>query len=149
MNPTDALRVAARGSAFPISDRKLGSANGNRTCIVPVQSSSVRSKSVQTRSVRTERHARKVAQSAGVPARCQRGQARVGTESRPQPPSALRPLTASCADYRRHNGDALGNHIKSSRVSTRISQGTQTRVSFVTGHGHWKQLHPRIGFLVK
>jgi hypothetical protein len=44
----------AGGRARPVSDRKLGSANGNRTCIAAVQSISVRSKSLQTRLVCTD-----------------------------------------------------------------------------------------------
>jgi hypothetical protein len=33
MNFSEVLQVAARGSALPVSDRKHGSANGNRTRI--------------------------------------------------------------------------------------------------------------------
>jgi hypothetical protein len=44
VNSAGALRVAARGSAFRVSYRKLGSANGIRTRELPVQASSVESK---------------------------------------------------------------------------------------------------------
>ena len=44
-----AVLVAARGSALPVSYRKLGSANGNRTCIAPVQLGPTRSKCLQIR----------------------------------------------------------------------------------------------------
>ena len=53
MNFAGALQVAARGCAVFVSCRKLGSANGNRTRIAPVQSSSVQSKCLTLRSVRT------------------------------------------------------------------------------------------------
>jgi hypothetical protein len=49
VNISGALRVAARGSAVPVS-RGIGSANGNRTCYEPVQSSSVRSICLSLRS---------------------------------------------------------------------------------------------------
>ena len=57
MNFSGPLRVAPRGCAKSVSYRKLGSANGNRTRIGPVQSSSVRSKCLTLRSVGTGRPA--------------------------------------------------------------------------------------------
>jgi hypothetical protein len=39
MNFSGSLQVAARGSARPVSDRKIGSANGNRTRRLAVQAS--------------------------------------------------------------------------------------------------------------
>jgi len=44
MNTSALPLVAARGSAFPVSYRKLGSANGNRTRYFTVQFGSVGSK---------------------------------------------------------------------------------------------------------
>ena len=44
MNLSGFAPVAARGSAFRVSDRKLGSANGNRTRYFAVQFGPVRSK---------------------------------------------------------------------------------------------------------
>jgi len=106
MNFAGSLRVAARGSALSVSDRGIGSANGNRTCIAPVQSGSVRSKSVQTRSVGTARPAKKAPQSAGVPARCQRGHSRVGAESRPDTRFSGAPLTGDLVAIAAANSSA-------------------------------------------
>ena len=72
MNSSGLPLVAARGSAFPVSDRKLGSANGNRTCIAPVQLSSVRSKCFILRSLGTMGAAPTVPHMADVAARWQR-----------------------------------------------------------------------------
>src|SRR5215467_5782275 len=55
MNLAGGLRVAARGSALPVSDRKLGSANGNRTRLSPVQFGRSRYKCLHIRSVGTAR----------------------------------------------------------------------------------------------
>jgi hypothetical protein len=64
--------VAARGSALPVSDRKIGSANGNRTCQDSVQLGSVGSKCLSLRSVGSPAIIENPLQSADVAARCQR-----------------------------------------------------------------------------
>ena len=73
MNFSGVHLVAARGSALPVSYRKHGSANGNRTCFPSVQLGSVRSKSLQLRSVRTVGTAKAALQMPDVAARWQRG----------------------------------------------------------------------------
>jgi hypothetical protein len=49
VNSSRAVLVAARGSAVSVSCRGIGSANGNRRCVVAVQPSPVESKCLQTR----------------------------------------------------------------------------------------------------
>ena len=49
MNLAGAKLVAERGRAVPVSYRGIGSANGNRTCQLPVHFSSSRSKSLHLR----------------------------------------------------------------------------------------------------
>jgi len=73
VNSSGALRVAARGSALPVSCRKHGSANGNRTCIAPVQSRSVQSNWLRLRSVEIPRSAKTSPRNPDVAARWLRG----------------------------------------------------------------------------
>jgi len=73
MNLCGSLLVAARGSAFPVSDRKHGSANGNRTCQRPVQFGSVESKCLSLRSGCTQPMAQMALRTLDVAARWQRG----------------------------------------------------------------------------
>ncbi len=51
VNFSGALRVAARGSALPVSYRKHGSANGNRTCMTTVLPRSERCQLIPNRSL--------------------------------------------------------------------------------------------------
>jgi len=83
-----ALRVPARGSALPVSDRKIGSANGNRTCLTPVQLGSVESICFILRSPRTAATAKTAPLMADVAARWQR--ATLKTPSKTTSPAAVR-----------------------------------------------------------
>ena len=119
-----ALRVVTCRHLTPVTLLKHGSANGNRTCIAPVQFGSVRSKSVQIRSVSTPRSARNVPQTAGVPARCQRGRTAdppISTRPQHRPSCLVRAgtliftisvslmiLTASTTDHSDKASDSFG-----------------------------------------
>ena len=93
MNSSGLPLVAARGSAFPVSYRKLGSANGNRTCIAPVQHSPVRSKCFILRPPGTVGTAPATPQLADVAARWQR----TALKTRPTPlPGASRTMVRRC-----------------------------------------------------
>ena len=81
MNFSGSLQVAARGSARPVSDRKIGSANGNRTCLEPVQYGSVRSKCFILRSPGTAGTPKTASQTPHVAARWQR----TALKTRPTP----------------------------------------------------------------
>jgi hypothetical protein len=90
-----ALRVAARGSAMPVSDRKLGSANGNRTCLPSVQLSSVESNCFILRSVRPSAITPNALQLADVAARWQR-------EATKTPQARSAPVISGCGKAAPH-----------------------------------------------
>jgi len=81
MNPAGACRVLARVSALPVSYRKHGSANGNRTCLTLVQYGPIRSNSFILRSVGTAAMAQSAPQVLDVAARWQRTLPELATES--------------------------------------------------------------------
>jgi len=87
VNFSGALRVPARASALPVSDRKHGSANGNRTCLESVQFGSVESICFILRSVGTARTAKTAPQVPDVAARWQR--AALKRPSSDCPPAAV------------------------------------------------------------
>ena len=64
-------RSVVGGSALPVSDRGIGSANGNRMRFFPVQFGRARSKSLSLRSVCTARMAQMSPRTVDVAARWQ------------------------------------------------------------------------------
>jgi hypothetical protein len=69
---SSSVLVAARGSAVRVTDRGIGSANGNRTCREPVQYSSVESKCLTLRRSGSGRSCEHTAKTGDVAARWQR-----------------------------------------------------------------------------
>jgi len=89
----DALRVRTYAHMLPVSYRGIGSANGNRTCIAPVQSSSFGSKCLTLRSVGKQRSAPRAPQNLGVAARWLRAASQRSPEMRQN--KAPPPITGS------------------------------------------------------